>query len=62
LRRITRRATSGRRRAWSGERRLWADDPARLARRDYLASWKITPSVCRRPSRSRLTPWRMLTR
>ena len=28
----------------------------------YFASWKITPSVWRWPSRMRLTPWRMLTR
>ena len=28
----------------------------------HLASWKMTPSVCRWPERSRLTPWRMLTR
>ena len=27
-----------------------------------MNSWKITPSVCRPPPRSRLTPWRMLTR
>src|SRR5579862_1724853 len=28
----------------------------------YLASWKITPTVWRRPERSRLTPCRILTR
>ena len=28
----------------------------------YFASWKITPTVWRWPERSRLTPWRRLTR
>ena len=28
----------------------------------YFASWKMTPSVCRRPVRTALTPWRRLTR
>ena len=28
----------------------------------YRASWKMMPSVWRRPERSRLTPWRRLTR
>jgi hypothetical protein len=28
----------------------------------YRASWKIIPTVCRMPERSRLTPWRMITR
>ena len=28
----------------------------------HLASWKMMPSVWRWPERSRLTPWRMLTR
>src|SRR3954452_853134 len=28
----------------------------------YFASWKITPAVCRWPERTRLTPWRIVTR
>jgi hypothetical protein len=28
----------------------------------HIASWKMTPAVKRRPERSRLTPWRMVTR
>lgn len=30
--------------------------------RSHRASWKMIPSVCRRPLRTVLTPWRMLTR
>src|SRR5262249_49618666 len=30
--------------------------------RSHFASWKITPTVWRRPERNRLTPWRRLTR
>ena len=29
---------------------------------DYSASWKMMPSVCREPARTRLTPWRRFTR
>lgn len=28
----------------------------------YFASWKITPAVCLWPERTRLTPWRIVTR
>src|SRR6185437_9570469 len=34
---------------------------AQSHRRHQLASWKMTPSVCRRPEHTRLTPWRRLT-
>jgi hypothetical protein len=32
------------------------------AMRAQAASWKMMPSVWRRPQRTRLTPWRMFTR
>jgi hypothetical protein len=28
----------------------------------HAASWKMMPSVCRRPACTRLTPWRMVAR
>ena len=36
--------------------------PAPLPTPHYFASWKITPSVYRRPAVTRLTPWRSVTR
>jgi hypothetical protein len=40
---------------------MW-DRRARTTEARYFASWKMTPIVNRWPERTRLTPWRMVTR